>query len=79
MKTTAFMNIAPFSLVEVDQRFRNVYCLHHGHDDGGSTHLWNVGLLQLDYTALYPWRLWSLYSPPWEPELSQMFTELFLR
>jgi hypothetical protein len=26
-------------------------------DDGGSTHLWNVGLLQQDYTAKYPRRL----------------------
>jgi hypothetical protein len=33
-----------------------VYCvLHQGDDDdGGSTHLLNVGLLQRDYTALYP-------------------------
>jgi hypothetical protein len=26
-------------------------------DDGGSTHLWNVGQLQRDYTALQPRRL----------------------
>jgi hypothetical protein len=31
--------------------------LHQGGDDGGSTHLWNFGLLQRDYTALYPRRL----------------------
>jgi hypothetical protein len=30
-----------------------VYCLHCP-DDGGSTHLWNVGLLLRDYTAPYP-------------------------
>jgi hypothetical protein len=41
------------------------------HDDGGSKHLWNVGLVQLDYTALYTRRLSSSYWPPWEPELSQ--------
>jgi len=44
-------DIAPCSLVEVDRRFRGAYFLHQG-DDGGSTHLWNVGLLQRDYTAL---------------------------
>jgi hypothetical protein len=26
-------------------------------DDGGSTHLWNVGQPQRDYTALHPKRL----------------------
>jgi hypothetical protein len=38
-------------------------------DDGGGTHLWNVGLLHQDYMTLYPRRLWSSYSPPWEPEV----------
>jgi hypothetical protein len=33
--------------------------LIHRPVDGGSTHLWNVGLLQRDYTALYPRRLSS--------------------
>jgi hypothetical protein len=28
-------------------------------DDGGSTHHWNVNLLQQDFTALYPRRLSS--------------------
>jgi hypothetical protein len=31
-----------WDIVEVDQRFRGVYCLHHGDhcpDDGGSMHL----------------------------------------
>jgi hypothetical protein len=28
-------------------------------DDGGSSHIWNVGLLQRDYTALHPGRLSS--------------------
>jgi hypothetical protein len=42
-------------------------------DDGSSTHLWNVGLLQRDDTALYPRMLSSSYSPPWEPEISQFF------
>jgi hypothetical protein len=39
-------------------------------DDGGSTHLWNVGR-QLFYTAVQPRRqLWTSYSPPWELEIS---------
>jgi hypothetical protein len=51
------------------------YCLHHRPNDGGSKHLWNVGLLQRDYTALYPRRLSSSYSPPWEPEISHSFQD----
>jgi hypothetical protein len=39
-------------------------------DDGGSMHLWNVGKLLPDYTAYYPRRQSSLYSSPWEPEIS---------
>jgi hypothetical protein len=40
MKMTVFWDISPYSLVEVDRRFRDVYCLHHhGNDDGGSKHL----------------------------------------
>jgi hypothetical protein len=31
-------------------------------DDGGSTHLWNVNLLQCDYRAHYPKRLSYSYS-----------------
>jgi hypothetical protein len=70
-KMTVFWDIAPCNLVEVDRRFRGAYWLHHHlPDDGGSTHLWNVGLL-LDYTALYPRRLSSLYPLPWEPEIAQ--------
>jgi hypothetical protein len=37
--------------------------------DEGRTHLWNVGLLQGDYTV--PRKLSSPYSPPWEPKISQ--------
>jgi hypothetical protein len=40
-------------------------------DDGSSTHVWNVGLPQRDYTALHPRRLSSSQSPPWEPEILQ--------
>jgi hypothetical protein len=40
MKVTAFRDIAPSSLVEVDRRFRGAYCLHQQvDDDGGSAHL----------------------------------------
>jgi hypothetical protein len=41
LKTTAFWGTAPCSLI-VDQRFRDVYCLHHQanlSDDGCSMHL----------------------------------------
>jgi hypothetical protein len=58
IEMTAFWGIAPCSLVEVDQRFRDSYCLHHQSDV---------------YTAQYPRRLSSSYSPPWEPENSQEY------
>jgi hypothetical protein len=32
LKMTAFWEIAPCSLVEVDRRFRGAYCLHHQGD-----------------------------------------------
>jgi hypothetical protein len=32
-----FWDVVPCSHVEVDQRFRGVYCFHHSYD-GGSTH-----------------------------------------
>jgi hypothetical protein len=47
-------DIAPCSLVEVDRRFRGVYCP----DDGGNMHPWNVKLLK-DYTMLCPKSLTS--------------------
>jgi hypothetical protein len=46
MKMTAHGDMVPCSLVE-----------GYGPDDQGSTHLWNVGLLLRDYTALCPVRL----------------------
>jgi hypothetical protein len=54
MKLTAFWSIAPCGLVEIDRRFRDAYCLRHQGYHGGSKHLWNVGLLQRDYTSQYP-------------------------
>jgi hypothetical protein len=51
MKMIAVWNIAPCSLVALDRRFRVAYCLHNYCDDvGGSTYLWNVGLLKRNYT-----------------------------
>jgi hypothetical protein len=41
-------------------------------DDEGSTHLWNVSLLQQDNTALHPRRVSPLHSPPWEYGTSHM-------
>jgi hypothetical protein len=37
MKMTVFWDIWPCSIIEVDRRFRCVYCLHQGErpDDGG--------------------------------------------
>jgi hypothetical protein len=35
MKMTAFWDVTPCSLVEVDRRFRGVYCFYHCPDGGG--------------------------------------------
>jgi hypothetical protein len=47
IKMTAFWDVVSYSLVAVDKTF-------HRPDDGRSTHLWNVGLLQRDYMELHP-------------------------
>jgi hypothetical protein len=70
-------NIVPYSLAEVDQHFRGVYCLNHCPDDGGSMHLRNVSQLQ-DYTVQYP-TISSSYSQPWEPEISHGITDVCKR
>jgi hypothetical protein len=49
MKVTAFLDIAPCRLVEVVRRTNRP-------DDGGSSHLRNVGQLLRVYTAQYPRR-----------------------
>jgi hypothetical protein len=41
--------------------------------DRGSTHLWNVGVLQRDYTVLYPRKLVSSYLSAWEPDISYSY------
>jgi hypothetical protein len=54
MKMAAFWDKPSYSLVELGRCLRGAYCLHHHRpDDGGSKHLWNVGLLLRDYTAQY--------------------------
>jgi hypothetical protein len=77
-KVIAFWDIAPCSLLEIDRLFRGAYCICH-RSDGSSAHLWNVGLLQRDYTALYPTRLSNSHSLPWEPETSQFPSRLTVR
>jgi hypothetical protein len=57
METTALLDIGPYSLVELFRRFGGVYCLHYRPDNAVSTNLWNVRLLQREYTALHPRRL----------------------
>jgi hypothetical protein len=76
IKVTAFWEKAPRNLVEV-YRFRRACCLYQG-DDWSSTHLWNVGLLQRSCMAIYPRRLSSWHSPPWEPK-SHQFPWTYLR
>jgi hypothetical protein len=39
MRIRAFLGVARCSLVAVDRRFRDVYCLHHRPDDGGSKNI----------------------------------------
>jgi hypothetical protein len=53
IKMKAFWGIAPCSIIEAQRCLTSAYGLHHqSDDDGGSTHLSNVGLLQQDYRAL---------------------------
>jgi hypothetical protein len=39
MKMAVFWVAVPCSLVDIYQRFRGTYCLHHRPVDGGSKHL----------------------------------------
>jgi hypothetical protein len=56
MKIRAFWDVAWFILAGVGRRCRGAYYLYIQDDDGGSTYVWNVGLVR-DYTALHPRRL----------------------
>jgi hypothetical protein len=61
----AFWDVVLCKLIEIDWYFRGAYCLHCQGDEsdgGGSTHIWNVGILHQDYTPLCPRRLSSSYS-----------------
>jgi hypothetical protein len=76
MTMIACRDVSPCSAVKVDRRFRIAYCLLHRPDDGGSTHVWNVGLLQRENTTLHHRRLSSAYSPPWEHEVSHVIAQI---
>jgi hypothetical protein len=39
MKITSFGDVVPCSVIGVDQRFKDAYCLHHQGDDGSSMFL----------------------------------------
>jgi hypothetical protein len=56
MRMTVLWDVVPCSLIEIDQRFRGTYCLHHQVDGGGSKHLWNVNQFLWDCTAQNPRR-----------------------
>jgi hypothetical protein len=45
-------------------------------DNRGSTHLQNNGPLLRHFTAPYPRKRSSSYSPPWEPEISQFTSRI---
>jgi hypothetical protein len=49
-------------LTEISQTFYVIVISDDRPDDGGSTHRWNVGLLQRYYTALHPRRLYNLLT-----------------
>jgi hypothetical protein len=69
-RQTAFSDIAPCCLVQVDRRFRGA----SRPDDVCSTHFRSGGLLHRDYSyctwCYNPIRLSSAYLPPWEREMS---------
>jgi hypothetical protein len=75
-KTPVFCDVAPCSLIEIDRRFRGAYCLHRqGDDDGRNKHFWNIGQFLPHFTAQHPRTQSSSYSPPWEPEISQLLID----
>jgi hypothetical protein len=75
LKMRAFLDIGPCIVVGVDRRLRGEHCLHY---DGGSTHLWNVGLLEREYTALFSRRHSHLLTRSRENLKSHMFFIIIL-
>jgi hypothetical protein len=61
LKTTAFWNFAPCSLVQIVRRFRTATCIYD-RSNGESMHLWNVDKLLRHYTTKYLWMLLSAIS-----------------
>jgi hypothetical protein len=68
IKGTAFWDMALCSHAEENRRFRDAYCFHHQdnddrprnrHDNRGTAHLWNVGLILLEGCVLQATVLWS--------------------
>jgi hypothetical protein len=55
LKFRVFWDVAPWTDVS-EVRTTSIIRIHRPFD-GGSTHLWNVGPLQRDYTMLHPRRL----------------------
>jgi hypothetical protein len=56
--------------VSLARKYRWLYRNPLNSDDGGSTHLWNVGRHPIKNTAVHPRRLWASYTPPRELEIS---------
>jgi hypothetical protein len=77
---TAFWDVRPRSLVEVCRRFRSTYCLHHQGDLPDDVAERTLTRRSTTMTLHEPHRrrLLSSYSPPCEPEFSQV-THCFLR
>jgi hypothetical protein len=71
--------LSPLQLLLISPlHFRPYRILIHHLDDGGSTHLWNVGMLQRDCTALYHRRLSYSYSPPRELKISFFYSVWYI-
>jgi hypothetical protein len=72
LKMTVLWVAAPHGLIEVDQRFRGAYCLHHCLDRGGSKQLRSVTQFLQHFMARVSRRLSSSYSLLREPGISLM-------
>jgi hypothetical protein len=69
IKVDVFCDIEPYSLVDIERRFRGTYCFHYYRpDDGGSKNFWTVRLFLRNIPEDSEW---SSYSTLWEPEILQ--------